>query len=218
MKITLEFLTNSFNAFNKQYFSNELVMPSFEISHTKTALGDFSNLGNNHYLIRVSDYYTRGQKEIETTLLHEMIHLYQRQILNDRGHGVSFKLKAEEINKKSEYHISRVTKIYTKDVNKEVNRLSVKEYNVAIYQNRNGRWFSFVMAVSKVNAWLKTLSYNSSIGTYFYFKTCDNKFASYPSCRKHCRGLYISEEEARTYQKEYDCEVYEKWTARKKAV
>ena len=220
MKITLEFLTDSFNKFNTMYFNGELITPSFEVSHTKTALGDFRNNGFGSYRIRLSDYYVREQKDIEQTLLHEMIHQYQRQILNERGHGYSFKKKAEEINRKGGYSISRTTSVENCKVNgiEKIKKASFKEYNVAIYKNRNGRWFSFVMASNRVNIWLDTLAYNSTIKAYFTFKTCDDKFAKYPSCRKLCRGMYITEEEANFYQKEYNCEVFEKWTARRKAI
>lgn len=218
MKVTTEFLANSFKVFNELYFNGELVTPIFEVSHTKSALGDFRACNGFVYKpfrIRVSDFYVREQKEIEQTLLHEMIHQYQKQICNDRGHGRIFKKKADEINRKGGYSISRTTIVdncQTKSSN------SFKEYNVAVYGTNKGRWFLFVMASNKIDDWKRTLEASIEIQTFFIFKSKAEKYDSYPSCRKVCRGHYISKEEAINLQAQYDCKVFEKLTARRKAV
>ena len=217
MQITKEFLLDSFKVFNDLYFNGVLATPIFEISHTKTALGDFRSIGFNYFRIRISDYYVREQKNIEQTLLHEMIHLYQKQILNENGHGWSFKKKAEEINRKGGYSISRTTNVDNCPVNNAKHKLS-KEYNIAVYHTHKNKWFLFVMASNKVNDWENTLQSHSEIASYFMFTSKAEKYSHYPSCRKVCKGRYISEEEAINLQQEYGCPVHERWTARRKAI
>lgn len=219
MNVTTEFLANSFKVFNTLYFNNELVTPIFEVSHTKSALGDFRSIGYRYFRIRISDYYVREKRDIEQTLLHEMIHLYQRQMLNESGHGWSFKQKAEEINRKGGYSISRTTSVQNCQIsNPKPKRKKTAEYNVAVYHSHKGKWFEFVVASNKVNDWVNTLQTHSEIASYFMFKSKAEKYSNYPSCRKICKGHYISEEEAINLQQEYGCKVYERWTTRRKAL
>lgn len=215
MKVATEFLANSFKVFNTIYFNGKLVTPNFEVSHTKTALGDFRSIGNSYYRIRISDYYIREQKDIEQTLLHEMIHLYQKQMGVGYGHDYSFKKKANEINRKGGYAISRTTSIDNCQVSKQKVSNEIKEYNVAVYHASSGKWFMFVMASSKVEQWKNTLESNSTIVSYFTFKSKADKYATFPSCRKICKGMYISDEEAINLQQQYGCKVCEKWTAKR---
>ena len=109
MEVTTDFIKSSFDKFNKEYFNGALVTPTFEVSHCRRALGDFRRR-NKYYRIRVSDYYIRSQREIEQTILHEMIHLYQSQFnCRDKSHGIDFKEKASDINCKGGWCISRLT-------------------------------------------------------------------------------------------------------------
>ena len=54
MEVTTDFIKSSFDKFNKEYFNGALVTPTFEVSHCRGALGDFSRR-NKYYCIRVSD-------------------------------------------------------------------------------------------------------------------------------------------------------------------
>ena len=131
MEVTTDFIKSSFDKFNKEYFNGALVTPTFEVSHCRRALGDFRRR-YKYYRIRVSDYYIRSQRDIEQTILHEMIHLYQNQFnCRDKSHGIDFKEKAFDINCKGGWHISRLTSTKGCQVNpkytKSVSRNKSKE-------------------------------------------------------------------------------------------
>lgn len=98
-RLTTTQLRTWFKEYNKKYFNNILNTPTFVISKTRRALGDFNPLNGNPR-IRVSSYYQRDEKSYQQTLIHEMIHLWQWQTKTaDRQHGYDFKRKAKEINR-----------------------------------------------------------------------------------------------------------------------
>lgn len=84
-----------FNEFNEKYFDNKLFMPNFKIKKSKSYFGKCFGRQN---LIIMSNYLDRTEKDFQNTFIHEMIHLWQWQILHEMNHGKSFKKKAAEIN------------------------------------------------------------------------------------------------------------------------
>lgn len=197
MEVTIDFLKSSFDKFNNVYFKGDLITPVFEVSNCRRALGDFRSRGGK-YRIRVSDYYVRSKRDIEQTLLHEMIHLYQSQFkCNDRSHGMVFKEKAFVINRKGGWSISRCTSTKGCQVNpKYADRLNKpKTYYMMIYRSANGKFFLFRMSLRNVTMWVNTVAYHRpSVITYGTFTSSDREFDDYPSCRSVARGSYITEE------------------------
>lgn len=109
--ITIPNIIARFNQFNKEYFNNELKIPNFRISTTKTVLGQCS-IKKNIPTISISNYYDVEDVELNNTLIHEMIHLYQWQVYKKMSHLDTFKSKANEIYSLSNglYSISRTSK------------------------------------------------------------------------------------------------------------
>ena len=115
-QLTKEYIQERFIYFNREFFENSLPMPSFEVSNTKARLGDFQVKYKNYrpiYRIRITNFYNLDENQCDTTIIHEMIHLWQafnRTI--DRGHGEDFKRKAKEICIKSsaKYKITRASR------------------------------------------------------------------------------------------------------------
>ena len=198
MEVTTDFIKSSFDKFNKEYFNGALVTPTFEVSHCRRALGDFRRR-YKYYRIRVSDYYIRSQREIEQTILHEMIHLYQSQFnCRDKSHGIDFKEKASDINCKGGWCISRLTSTAGCLVNPKYaesgSRNKSKESNIMVYKSVTGKYFLFRMALRCVNHWVNTIVYSKSVTEYATFTSTDGEFDNYPACRTSCRGSYITEE------------------------
>ena len=83
MKLTLLYIENSFIKYNEKYFNGELVMPTFEITNSKIVLGQmetkYDMFYKKRFILRVSKYYDRTEKQYDETIIHEMIHQYISQ-------------------------------------------------------------------------------------------------------------------------------------------
>ena len=114
--ITLPKLETLFEKFNKEYFNGELQKPNFRIKTNKRQLGccEVKHTVTNPYVnvtIVISNYYNVPSKDLEETMLHEMIHYMEYVKHKKMTHTKTFKEKADEINKlsKHRYNISRTT-------------------------------------------------------------------------------------------------------------
>jgi predicted SprT family Zn-dependent metalloprotease len=107
--LTLTDLNKWFNEFNAEYFDSKLPKQRLQIKSSKSYLG-IIYYGKNTIII--SNYYKRTEWDFKQTLLHEMIHLYNKVFDNGyRGHGKPFKEKAAEINRKGNWNIARCADI-----------------------------------------------------------------------------------------------------------
>lgn len=217
MEVTLDFIKKSFDKFNKEYFDGKLLTPSFEITSTRRALGHFRRRGD-FYQISVSDYYIRSKKDIETTILHEMIHLYQSQFqCRDRKHGEDFKAMAYEINYKSDYCISRCSSTKGCKINpKYAEKVHVR--NIMVYKNTSGKCFLFSMAASCIGAWMDCMNRRATILEYFTFNTSSSEYEGYPSCRTNVRGSFITKERYNELKELTKANVHQNWLTDKVAV
>lgn len=151
MELTLDFLYNKFNAFNKLFFNNELPEIKIKISRTK-AFGSFhytytridKNNVNNYTPVKIaiSKLYNRSKNEIETTLIHEMIHYYicYKKIKDTGSHGVIWQKMANEISNKSKYRITECSPSFGLEINKKLNKV----YYFVIFEYKGERYFSRV--------------------------------------------------------------------------
>ena len=95
ISITTKKLTRTFNKFNKQYFDSNLSLPNdIIIESMDTELGayiPFDEDCDTDELYLTDEFETK--LDFENTLLHEMVHVWQWQILkNDKcGHDGMFK-------------------------------------------------------------------------------------------------------------------------------
>ena len=119
MVITINYLTEAFKKYNALYFNNELPMPdAFKIGRGVRRLGYFQVRRVSGIVtkrtIAVSQYNgLRTQHDIDTTLIHEMVHLWQHIKGYTDSHGQSFKNKSWDIHIKSkgEFNITRCRKV-----------------------------------------------------------------------------------------------------------
>lgn len=89
-----------FSKFNEMYFDNALPTIPIKLFKSKSFLGLFSYNPrvNDKCVIKISTYYILTTKQIEETLIHEMIHLWQYVNSYRDAHGLTFKRKMNEIN------------------------------------------------------------------------------------------------------------------------
>lgn len=107
----LKWFQNNFRNFNQKYFNNQLPMPKFSYRCPSNMWGcynaDALYSGNRITKIYSSGelcltaQYSRNEKSIQNTLLHEMIHMYIFLVLKKKPmfeHGVEFNRLASIIN------------------------------------------------------------------------------------------------------------------------
>ena len=117
MIATTSYLYSKFDKFNEMFFDNELPPIKLLVNRTKNTMGTF------RYAIRregrrvveetpkhitISKYYDVTEKELNETLIHEMIHYYicYKKISDNNAHGYQFQKLAKQISDSSEYNIT----------------------------------------------------------------------------------------------------------------
>lgn len=141
MELTVHYLNTAFNKYNNLFFNGVLPDIEIKISRTRNSFGRFWHRRDlrtgieTPLHIDISKYYKRSQHEIDTTLIHEMIHYYICFMgMKDNGkHGMIFKGMAREISEKSEFKITVTSSSYGLET------LKKKTYKVMLftYKNRN---------------------------------------------------------------------------------
>lgn len=116
MTLTVDILRMWFRQFNDAYFAGDLPMPRLLLSKSRTRLGTMSckrtkrlfKTVYSDYTIRISVYYEQSEREFQSTLLHEMIHLYitSHQIPDTSSHGKVFRSVMQQINRQYGWDIT----------------------------------------------------------------------------------------------------------------
>lgn len=101
-------LENKFDEYNKQFFDGQLSKVKIEFNgRIKRCMGYYMPTENR---IAISKVFLKGiysDDAIWDTLVHEMIHVYQYQVLKIPGdHRSTFKAKMRQINSQSGMHIA----------------------------------------------------------------------------------------------------------------
>lgn len=204
MIATLGFLKEKFEYYNNLIFQNELPIPAFELMKTKHTLGQFEKclrltpFGNGKqpkYYIRLSTYFDRPINDLCETVVHEMVHMWiaVNNIRDNGSHGKQWQKKANEINKKYGFTISRCSSVDNCDINPIfLKKLEAKPIMMFAYL-KNNRWFTFATSVensTKYKNWL-----NDSVKTRQCEKACyglyyRNADFNYTLCRTRVHGFY----------------------------
>lgn len=105
-----------FDTFNRQYFNGELPLPRLALGSSRTRLGSMSCRRRHtltgwkfsDFAIRLSTYYDCTEREMQTVLLHEMIHYYiaWKGIRDDAPHGSVFRSIMNRLNTRHGWDIS----------------------------------------------------------------------------------------------------------------
>ena len=130
-----------FKRANEKFFNNTLPTPEFEITNARKVLGQFCKKHRNNYKIKVSQYYKVTLHDVETTIIHEMIHLWQKLTFNHTDHLTTFRQKAREILSKSNgrYNIKRCSSREGFAVAEPTNKVSSRPKNkiYVVYHQTN---------------------------------------------------------------------------------
>lgn len=216
MIVTKSWIENNYNKYNNLYFGGVLPKIEFKISRSKKTWGHadyiYNRLTNKltPISISISNYFDSPEEVKLTTLLHEMIHIYDytvnpthfvkngRKVKYD-AHGYWFKNEAARIHKLSGLDIQK----YVTKEEKEVSKLSERatqniknQKEVALVCVVNGSVSSWFF---KTNVWqaetalntIATISWEREIGkvkSIKFYKFNDPKLAAHRSCGKRIRG------------------------------
>lgn len=126
---TIEWMQKKFNLLNKKYFDGKIPAPRFEIGSPSGTWGylDFRGEWNTftrninkvyRYTLKLNNEYSRKEKDVVNTLLHEMIHAYIYMVLRKKPrneHAGYFSQFAERFNQMG-FNISEANEIQTSDV------------------------------------------------------------------------------------------------------
>lgn len=108
-----EWINNNFTAYNAMLFDNELPDVDFAIYDADNNIyGKAYDNTDGNYCIALNDKHDCLEQEWHLILIHEMIHIWEYVKFGKAGHGVNFKRKMNEINKK--YNIDVSTTIKTR--------------------------------------------------------------------------------------------------------
>lgn len=193
MFITTSYLKESFKKYNELYFDNELPMPDeFKVGRGVRRLGCFQTKGRFPFqktAIMVSQYNgLRTQADIDHTLIHEMIHLWQWNNHYGDTHGKSFKKKAWDIHIKSKgvFNISATHRGVRLEATANASNLpevaSPKTINVfALYNKKLNVYMMVACANTCVRYYLNWFSNNPDLFTFFgWWETNDKDLLKLP--------------------------------------
>lgn len=157
-----------FQEFNDLYFEGMLPQPkTIEFKFVKKYLGQFhwsscyrflnGELNPNAYsVLRISTAWQMTDFELEKVIIHEMIHSWQWVVGHCDNHGKYFKMKALEINTKTnyKYKISRMTAIENNTCLKSVCGKAEK-CGVILYSKGSEKYIAVcsINSVNKIKAW-----------------------------------------------------------------
>ena len=222
MIVTKSWIENNYSKYNDLYFGGVLPNIEFKISRSKKTWGYAAyryNLLTNEVTpvsITISNYFDSPEEVKLTTLLHEMIHIYDytvnpkhfiskgRKVKYD-AHGSWFKNEAARIYELSGLDIQ---KCVTKE-EEEASQLSERaaqnienQKEVALVCVVNGSLSSWFF---KTNIWqaetalnvIGNISWEREIGkvkSIKFYKFNDPKLAAYRSCGKRLKGWKFDKE------------------------
>lgn len=116
MTPTTEQIATWFDTFNRDYFAGSMPRPRLSLGHSRTRLGSMSCKRRrtltgwrfSDFAIRLSTYYDCTEREMQTVLLHEMIHYYiaWKGIRDDAPHGSVFRSIMNRLNTRHGWDIS----------------------------------------------------------------------------------------------------------------
>lgn len=191
MTFTTSELNNWYDRFNAKYFNNELNRCPIYINKTKRALGQFkANRWYNSCEILISNYLDRPIKDVQNTLLHEMVHQWQWVNYGHCDHKYTFKMKAQEINKDG-WYISRCNSTDGCIANYVAPN---KTYQICIFK-RGTMFCKSVLASNRVDyfkGWIPTID---GITDIHFGVTTDPSFDKLVASRKRLTWYTMSEDE-----------------------
>lgn len=117
MKVTISYIKEVFDKYNRLIFGGALPDITIKLSNAKSFLGVcsykkrrdlFGRTTNYDFVLRINSRVDMTEELAEDTIVHEMIHYYiaYRQIKDTSAHGQMFHSMMNEINSRYNRHIT----------------------------------------------------------------------------------------------------------------
>lgn len=202
MQIDILWLRKWFDTFNRYYFDSSLPTPRFHIGHSHTRLGSLSFkqkfiLGKSKifdFALGMSNYYDQTERQFQSVLLHEMIHLSiaVSGVKDTSPHGVVFRGMMSRLNREGwDIHVTTSTTGLRKAYMSSPK--VIKQYLVLGVELADGRCFLSSVSPKYAKSIKDKLQYATSIKRATWYTTSDDWFASMPKVRS-LRGRCVSAE------------------------
>lgn len=154
MKPTIEWMSQTFDEYNTKYFGGKLRRPKFALLRNKDYWGYYKPDGYvNRFtrkfdqtgpgIIYLNGLFSREEKSLISTLLHEMIHMYIytiKKIEPRNQHGEEFYEIANFINRDG-WNISEENEMTSNDILDDENNDEINDrasYTICILEHLNG--------------------------------------------------------------------------------
>jgi len=188
MKATLPYITSKFKEFNDLIFEGKLSTPPIRVSCARKTLGKIrytkrsSLFGREHYSdiqLLISNYFDLDEKELEDTIIHEMIHYYivSNNIHDTSSHGTIFKEMMSSINSRFGRHITISHKLKNEERDEKVDS---RPKLVCISTFKDGRRGVTVASQTRLNMLMRTIPHINNIVECKWYISRDPFYCKFP--------------------------------------
>lgn len=212
MRATIEFIKERYDYFNRHIFGGRLPDAPISLCQVTSFVGQFKSKVRNHpdgriehydWILRFSTLFDLPERELEDTIIHEMIHFFiAYNGLHDRtAHGRLFKALMESINETHGRRIG-ISHRTTSHQMQEAAEAKKKWHVVAILTFRNGSMGVKVLprVVPKIIEYHNKVAMAPNVRKIELYLHNDGFFNRFPtSAALRCHK--ITEEEAKNHLK-----------------
>lgn len=185
MKPTIPWMQQAFNIYNKKYFEGKLKTPNFSLQCPPGNWGFYLPNGTfNEFTRRVSlngpgticlsPQYSRLEKDLINTMLHEMIHMYINTVLLKyprNKHGEEFQAWAQKLNQDgwniSERNEKQATDTTEDNEEIEYSNMEIKPHIFCLIEqpnDENNKIWGFKADYNTLNDYISTAKKLKKIG------------------------------------------------------
>lgn len=202
MIVTLAYLQQAFDQYNRQLFDEKLPIPYLKLSRARTRLGQMTCKRKSHwghikyydFAISISTAYDLPQDELDDVIIHEMIHysIAYTGLKDSSAHGKIFRGMMDAINRKHGRHITITARRHTLVSTAKKPGTPPIYLVLATKTTDNGHYLSSVNPKFADQIAIK-LATARGIKSYGWYRTTDTFFAQMPRVRS-LRGRKVTKE------------------------
>lgn len=192
MKPTIKYVTERFEYFNTLCFEGTLPLPPIRISNARRSLGMITYRRErlpdgswrfHTFQFRISNLIDRSEREIEDTILHEMIHYYilYNQMQDTSPHGDLFKRFMNSINRRFNRNISISHRYTTEEKENDIQR---RHHLICLMKFIDNSYGVMVAVRSRIFELWDTPRLIKQAVSYDWFVSPDPFFNRYPRSLK----------------------------------
>jgi len=191
MKATIDYIKRKFGEYNELCFEGKLKPLPFKLSNSRTMLGQVRFMREKnpddtwHYygfVFAISNLLDLPEKEIEDTILHEMIHYYilSNQMQDTSPHGEIFVRIMKDINRRFDRNISIVHRATKEEHDKDT---QVRQHIICVCRMRgNQMGITIATKSSLFQLWDEIPKFPKVVECNWYITT-DPYFNRYPRAK-----------------------------------